>query len=90
MCLYGMFKAASLEFNDHDFLVINQLRIFCKVKPVLDETLDQKREVLGCDLPGRMTVAMAEKSLKGIFNLEDRKTCLQTISNIYNDNSDSS
>jgi len=91
MCLYGMFNAACAEFYHHDFLSINQLRVFCKVKSALDETLDQKREVIGCDLPGRMAVAMAEKSFKGVLNLKDRKKCLKTILDIYKDeNSDSS
>ena len=91
MSLCGMYNAACAEFYQHDFLTINQVRIYCKVKPVLDETLDQKRDVIGFDLPGSLVVAMAEKSINGTVKLEDRQKCLKDIMNIYKDeNVDSS
>ena len=74
-CIYGIYNAACAEFYNHEFMSINQLRVFCKVKPALDETLDQKRGVIGYDLPGRMVVRMAEENLKGIFRLENREMC---------------
>ena len=35
-CIYGMYNAAYAEFENHKKLSLNQLRIFCKVKPVAD------------------------------------------------------
>ena len=86
--LNGIYNAACTEFYHHDFLCINQLRIFCKVKPVLDETLDQKRDVIGSDLPGQMVVGLVEKNLKGVFKLENRQKCLKEIINIYGEDND--
>jgi hypothetical protein len=72
---YGLYHSAFAEFYEHKKLKINQLRIFCWIRPVPDSTFDSSKPSLelGNDVPGGMVVKMAEKHRSGIYKVLNRE-----------------
>ena len=82
--VYGLYHSAFAEFYEHPNLKINQLRIFCWIRPVPDSTFDSSKPniELGNDFPGGMVVKMAEKHRSGIYKVVNREESVKEIARI--------